>query len=169
MTSRPVSRPPPPPDQAADDPLEERADSVESPAPSQNQSPRHDYEVRSSFDRLLPELIRRGLEAGRGPLEKVSESIFPKDFAAQLVGQLGDARSGIVKAVAQEVGRFLREADIAAELRKVLIGLDIEAQVRLRFKAREDGSIKPQLDVELGASDEAQRNAPNARRKAPER
>jgi hypothetical protein len=162
-----VSRPPPPHDPASDDPLEARTDHVEAPSPSP--SPRHEYEGRSSFDRILPELIRRGLEAGRGPLEKVSESIFPKDLAAQLVAQLVDARSGIVKAVAQEVGRFLRDADIAAELRKVLIGLDVEAQFRLRFKAREDGSLKPQLDVEVGAGDEQERSTSAERRKGSER
>jgi hypothetical protein len=113
---------------------------------------RSEHDVRSSLERILPELIRKGLEVGRGPLERVSESIFPKEIAASLVGQLGDVRSGIVKAVAQEVNRFLREADIASEIRKVLSGLDVEAHVKLRFKAR-DGK----LDVEIGDDDETRK------------
>lgn len=113
---------------------------------------------RPPLERILPDLIRRGLEAGRGPLGRVSESFFPRDIAASVVTQLGDIRSGVVKAVAQEVGRFLREADIASEVRKVLIGLDVEAQVRLRFKAREDGTLKPSLDVKLG-EDKAEKAA----------
>jgi hypothetical protein len=100
-----------------------------------------------TLDKILPELIRRGLEAGRG---KVSESFFPRDIASHVVGQLGDVKSAIVKAVAQEVGRFLREADIASELRKVLTGLDVEAQVRLRFSARDDGAFKPEFEIDLG-------------------
>lgn len=99
-----------------------------------------------TIDRILPELIRRGLEVGR---EKVSESI-PREFAAQVVSQIGDVRSGIVKAVAQEVGRFLREADIASEVRKVLTGLNVEAQVKLKFTQRDDGSLKPDVDVSMG-------------------
>jgi hypothetical protein len=95
-------------------------------------------------------LIRRGLEAGRGPFGRVSESFFPRDIAATVVAQLGDIRSGVVKAVAQEVGRFLREADIASEVRKVLTGMDVEASVRLRFKANDDGTLKPSVDVKLG-------------------
>jgi hypothetical protein len=67
-----------------------------------------------------------------------------------VVAQLGDIRSGVVKAVAQEVGRFLREADIASEIRKVLTGMDVEASVRLRFTARDDGTLKPSVDVKLG-------------------
>ena len=106
-----------------------------------------DSDTRQGLERILPELIRKGFEAGRVPLERVSESIFPKELGAHLVSQLGDIRSGVVKAVAQEVGRFLREADIASEVRKVLTGLDIEAQVKLRFKAREDGAIKPEIDL----------------------
>lgn len=117
-------------------------------------------EPRPSLEGILPELIRRGLEAGRGPLGRVSEQLFPRDMAANVVAQLGDIRSGVVKAVAQEVGRFLRDADIASEVRKVLIGLDVEANVRLRFKAREDGSLKPSLDVKIG--EERRSNAPGS-------
>lgn len=113
------------------------------------------------LERILPELIRRGLEAGRGPLGRVSESFFPRELAASVVSQLGDIRSGVAKAVAQEVGRFLRDADIASEVRKVLSGLDVEAQVRLRFKTREDGSLKPSIDIQLG--DERKPAAPEAR------
>jgi hypothetical protein len=108
--------------------------------------PHGEHDPRPTIDRILPELIRRGLEVGR---EKVSESL-PREFAAQVVSQIGDVRSGIVKAVAQEVGRFLREADIASELRKVLAGLNVEAQVKLKFTQRDDGSLKPDLDVSVG-------------------
>jgi hypothetical protein len=92
----------------------------------------------------------------------VSESFFPRDIAATVVAQLGDIRSGVVKAVAQEVGRFLREADIASEVRKVLTGMDVEASVRLRFTAREDGTLKPNVDVKLGEDKgERRSSAPN--------
>jgi len=103
-------------------------------------------EGRPGLERILPELIRKGFEAGR---ERMSESMFPKDIASHLVSQLGDIRSGVVKAVAQEVGRFLREADIASEVRKVLTGLDIDAHVKLRFKARDGGAIKPEIEIDL--------------------
>jgi hypothetical protein len=139
MTQR-SSQHPPPPDNLGDDPLD-------------GDEPEEDYAYERSareegrtLDRILPELIRRGLEAGG----KVGESFFPKDIASHVVGGLGDIKSGIVKAVAQEVGRFLREADIASEIRKVMTGLDVEAQVRLRFSEREDGAVKPEIDIDLG-------------------
>jgi hypothetical protein len=166
MTSRSAQQPPAsdplesdalePPDErpvSADDQRTRETSGHERPAyEKSHERPEHD--LRSSLERMLPELIRRGFEVSRGPLEKVSESLFPRDIAALLSGQLGDIRSTVVKAVAHEVGRFLREADIATELRKVLTGLDIDAHVRLRFKAREDGSLEPKVDISLGGSDE---------------
>jgi hypothetical protein len=165
MTSRSVP-PAKAPDPQHDDPLDDRG--FEEPEPPAEQHERSAHEARPGFDRILPELIRKGLkglEAGRVPLEKVSESIFPKDLAAQLVAQLGDVRSGVVKAVAQEVGRFLRDADIASEVRKVLQGLDVEAQVRLRFKAREDGTLHPEVSVDTGSSASPSTDPRNERKK----
>jgi len=156
-----TSRSAPPPKTASpnsDDPLDDPEASAEDARPHEQRAA---HDTRPGLDRILPELIRRGLkglEAGRVPLEKVSESIFPKDLAAQVVSQLGDVRNGIVKAVAVEVGRFLREADIASELRKVLQGLDIEAQVKLRFKAHEDGSLTPEISVETGGDASARQH-----------
>jgi hypothetical protein len=80
------------------------------------------------------------------------------------VAQLGDARSGIVKAVAHEVGRFLQEADIAAEIRKVLVGLDVDAHVRLRFSER-DGRLEPKVEIrsaEVSGADDLRPSAPPA-------
>jgi hypothetical protein len=134
VSGRPSNRPPSAEGPAGDEP------------PPSHEA--HDPRPSRTIDGILPELIRRGLEVGR---EKVSESI-PRELAAQVVAQLGDVRSGVVKAVAQEVGRFLREADIASEIRKVLTGLNVEAKVRLGFSARDDGTvkIKPEVDVKLG-------------------
>jgi hypothetical protein len=111
-------------------------------------------DTRSHFERIVPELLKRGLEAGKDTLE----SVVPRDVAAAMAAQLGDVRSGVVRAVAQEVGRFLHEADIAKEVRKVLIGLDIEATVQLRFNAREDGGLSVKLS-------DAKAQRPSARRR----
>jgi hypothetical protein len=155
-TTPPAPRPEPEDDR---DPLEHPSESEES------DEARADAEGRPGLDRILPELIRRGFEAGRVPLERVSESIFPKDIASHLVSQLGDIRSGVVKAVAHEVGRFLREADIASEVRKVLTGLDMEATVKLRFSAREGGTIKPEVELKVdGETDDRPRASERRKR-----
>ena len=101
---------------------------------------------REPRDARLPltELLKRGLSAGQA----VSESLFPRELASSLASQLVDARHGLVKAIASEVGRFLRQADIASELRKALAGLKVEATIQLRFSEDERGEIKPEMKVE---------------------
>ena len=95
---------------------------------------------RLPFERIVPDILKRGLEASRG----VSDSLFFKELARNLVAQLGDAREGLVNAVASEVGRFLRQADVASEIRNVLAGLEVEATVNLKFRRNpEDGDDEP--------------------------
>lgn len=92
----------------------------------------------------LTELLKRGLSAGQA----VSESLFPRELASSLASQLVDARHGLVNAIATEVGRFLRQADIASEMRKVLAGLNVEAKIQLRFSEDEHGKIQSEMNVE---------------------
>jgi hypothetical protein len=113
------------------------------PNPSPNPNVNAARETRSALD-LVPEILRRGLSAGRD----VSESLFPRELASNLAAQLVDARHGLVTAIATEVGRFLRQADIASEMRKVLAGLNVEAKIQLRFSEDDNGKLKSQLDVE---------------------
>jgi hypothetical protein len=149
----------------ADDP--QGRDPLDDAAEPDGPDPRTDTDARKTLERILSELLRKGFEASRGPLEKVSESFFPRDIASHLVGGLGDIRSAIVRAVAQEVGRFLREADFASELRRVLNGVDIEASVRVGFKVNEQGSLRSDVDVgvDVGAANKsADKNPPTRRR-----
>lgn len=105
--------------------------------------PPREREPRSPLD-LVPEILRRGLSAGRD----VSESLFPRELASNLAAQLVDARHGLVTAIATEVGRFLRQADIASEMRKVLAGLNVEAKIQLRFSEDPNGKLTSQVEVE---------------------
>jgi hypothetical protein len=103
-------------------------------------------EPRDAREARLPltELLKRGLSAGQA----VSESLFPRELASSLASQLVDARHGLVTAIASEVGRFLRQADIASEMRKVLAGLNVEAKISLRFSEDEQGKIRSDVKVE---------------------
>ena len=78
----------------------------------------------------------------------MSESLFPRELASSLASQLVDARHGLVTAIASEVGRFLRQADIASEMRKMLAGLNVEAKIHLRFSEDERGKIQSDVKVE---------------------
>lgn len=121
---------------------------------------RDSRDSRLPLEKVLPELLKRGLSAGRD----VSESIFPRELASSIAAQLVDARAGLVTAVANEVGRFLRQADIASEVRKVLAGLNVEAKVQLRFSEDEQGSLRTRVDVD--PTPERESRPPAARRKS---
>jgi hypothetical protein len=120
-----------------------RPDPNPAQAPNPPNPPNAPREMRSPLD-LGAEILRRGLSAGRD----VSESLFPRELASNLAAQLVDARHGLVTAIATEVGRFLRQADIASEMRKVLAGLNVEAKISLRFSEDPSGKLKSQVDVE---------------------
>jgi hypothetical protein len=103
----------------------------------------------------LTELLKRGLSAGQA----VSESLFPRELASSLASQLVDARHGLVNAIAVEVGRFLRQADIASEMRKVLAGLNVEAKIQLRFSEDSSGRIESEMNVERSNSGSSSRKS----------
>jgi hypothetical protein len=65
-----------------------------------------------------------------------------------LASQLVDARHGLVTAIASEVGRFLRQADIASEMRKMLAGLNVEATIHLRFSEDKTGKVSSEIKVD---------------------
>jgi hypothetical protein len=94
----------------------------------------------------LAEILRRGISAGQA----VSESLFPRELAGSLAAQLVDARHGLVNAIAVEVGRFLRQADIASEVRKVLAGLNVNVEAKITLKFSEDSQGNIQTDVHFG-------------------
>ncbi len=97
-------------------------------------------DYRSPLERLIPELVRRGIEAGRGTLKQtdealrnVSDSAFAKELVSHFFTQFGDIRQMLSRSVAKEIGRVLEERDIAAEVRNVLKGMTIEATFKIDF------------------------------------
>jgi len=100
---------------------------------------------RSALERLAADLLKKGFEAGRDTLRQtderlknVGESVFTREMAHYFASQMGDIRNAITKSIAGEIGRFLREADLAAEIRRALSGMKVEANLRLTFPADEE-------------------------------
>ena len=118
---------------------------------SASASERDQRDSREARDARLPltELLKRGLSAGQA----VGETLFPRELASSVASQLVDARHGLVNAIASEVGRFLRQADIASEMRKVLAGLKVEATIQLRFSEDDQGKLRPEMKVEKAQTD----------------
>ena len=100
---------------------------------------------RSALERLASELLKRGVEAGRDTLRQTDEALktmgespITKEISHHVTSQLGDIRDSLAKAVASEIGKFLRQADLASEIRKALSGMTVDAKVRLGFPDEEE-------------------------------
>lgn len=91
------------------------------------------------LERLIPELIKRVVEAGYDKLSEstvrqlVSDMKLPKEALAMLFSQIDETKNGLYRAVAREVRDFLEQTNFAEELAKVLTTLSFEIKTEVRF------------------------------------
>lgn len=96
---------------------------------------------RRRLERILPELIKRIVEAGyekitEGPenvREFVREMKLPKEALALILAQLDETKNGLYRVVAKEIRDFLEQTNFAEELAKVLTMLSFEIKTEVRF------------------------------------
>ena len=111
--------------------------------PSMVSSERPDGSERDERERvrrlegILPELVKRVIEAGYERLSEGPENVrhfmselrLPKD----VLSQLDETKNGIYRAVAKEVRDFLEHTNFADELANVLTKLSFEVKTEVRF------------------------------------
>lgn len=96
---------------------------------------------QSRLERLIPEIVKRVLEAGyekltEGPenvRNRVAELKLPKEALALLLAQLDATKNDLYRAVAREVRDLLEQTNFAEELAKVLTTLSFEIRTEVRF------------------------------------
>ena len=115
----------------------------ESPPPS-NRGDR-DRE-RSPLEGVLPELLKRIIEAG---VERLSpehvrqvarEMKLPKEALAFALAQMDESKHGLYRVVAKELRDFLEHTNFAEELAKALTLLTFEIKMEVRFVPNEGKS-----------------------------
>jgi hypothetical protein len=110
---------------------------------------------RSRLERIVPDLVKKFVEAGVEKLGDGPESLkhllsdlkLPKESIAVITSQLDDARREITTALAREVRDFLERASLAEEMTKLLSGLTLEIKTQVRFVPSEDGKLRPKPEV----------------------
>ncbi|MFO7178387.1 MAG: hypothetical protein DIU78_006785 [Pseudomonadota bacterium] len=93
------------------------------------------------LERLIPEIVKRILEAGYEKLTEgpenvrhlVSELKLPKEALALVLAQLDETKNGLYRAVAREVRDFLDHTNFAEELARALTALSFEIKTEVRF------------------------------------
>ncbi|MFH1436131.1 MAG: hypothetical protein ABIJ56_10490 [Pseudomonadota bacterium] len=104
-------------------------------------------------DKLLPEVIRRGVEASLEAIlrpDKGLKRILPDlkirhEFAEYIVKQIDDTKNLALRVIASEVRSFLENTNIEDGLRKVLTSLAFEVKTEIKFVSTDDGIPRPQV------------------------
>lgn len=115
------------------------------------------YERRPSLERILPELLRkgleRGIEAGLNTLSRTDGAVrgvmadakLPRELATYLLSQVDDTKKAILRVVAKEVRDVLQATDLKRELQSALTNMAIEVRTEIRFRPNEDGQPEPEV------------------------
>jgi hypothetical protein len=106
------------------------------------------------MERLVPELIRRIIEAGVERLSEGPENVrrvvadlkLPREALAAILSQLDETKSGLYRVVAREVRDILSETSLADELAKALTSLSFEIRTTVRFVPN-DARKRPSPEV----------------------
>jgi hypothetical protein len=114
-------------------------------------------ERRRLAERLLPELVKRLIEAGVGRLAEGPENLrhfvgelrLPKEIGNYLLSQIDETKNGLYRVVAKEIRDFLENTSVADEFSSALSKLSLEIKTEIRFvpnDAAEHGApTKPQV------------------------
>lgn len=98
--------------------------------------------VRRRFaERLLPELLKRIVDAGVVKLSEQPENLrhfvqelkVPKEMANYLFAQIDETKNGLYRVVAGEIRDFLEHTNIADEVTRALTKLSFEIKTEIRF------------------------------------
>jgi len=126
-------------------------------------------EVRRRFaERLLPELIKRFVEAGVGKLSEQPENLrhfvhemkVPKEMANYLFAQIDETKNGLYRVVAGEIRDFLEHTNFADEITKALTRLSFEIRTEIRFVPNDSSERlfpKPNVKSDVTVSEDGKR------------
>lgn len=143
----------------------------EIPPTADDDRPEEKERERRRLERLLPELIKRLVEAGyekisEGPenvREFVREMKLPKEVLALLLTQIDETKNGLYRVVAKEIRDFLEHTNFAEEMAKVLTMLSFEIKTEVRFIPNDErlgAPPKPEVRSKVTVKRERKTDAP---------
>jgi len=97
----------------------------------------HEHDEDSLFDRVVPENLKRRIEAGvdsvlrdRRVKHFVEEFKLPRELINHAKAQMDETKRAAVEIIARETREFLEQTNIADELAKVLTQVSLQVEVR---------------------------------------
>jgi hypothetical protein len=127
---------------------------VKSDPPAEPEPRIEGHESERPIERLVPELIKRIIEAGVERLSEGPENVrrvvsdlrLPREALAAILAQLDETKGGVYRVVAKEVRERLAEMNFGEELAKALTSLTFEVRTTVRFVPSE-GRARPSPEV----------------------
>jgi hypothetical protein len=126
---------------------------------------------RPTAERLVPEILRRVIEAGTENLgsdairQLLGDLKLPreaKEALSHTLSQLDETKNGVYRAISKEVRELLDRTSLAEELAKALSLLTLEVKMEVRFKPSTFDTNSKGLDasVRFKRSSEGQTSSP---------
>ena len=111
---------------------------------------------RPRLEHILPELIKRLLDAGYDKLSEgpenvrnfVNEMKLPKEVLNLLLTHIDETKNGLYRVVAREIRDFLEHSSVSDEMARALTKLSLEIRTEVRFVPN-DASAKPEVHSEV--------------------
>lgn len=118
--------------------------------------------------RVLPELVRRILEAGLERLGEGPENVrqrlgdlkLPKEALSSLLTQIDEGKSGLYRALTRELREFLEDTNFTEELVRALTMLSFEIKMEIRLIPNESGSPRPRVKSNLRVRHDERQTSP---------
>lgn len=124
---------------------------------------------RRRLERIIPDVIKRILEAGLERLSEGPDSVrrvvgdlkLPREVLASILSQIDETKTGVYRVVAKEVRDFLEQTSFAEEITRALTALSFEIRTEVRFIPNEARG-RPTPDVRAKVSVKRRSSTPTA-------
>lgn len=137
--------------------------------PSSGSAKNRDDE-RTRLEKIVPEVVRKVLEAGLDKLSEGPENVrqrlgdlkLPKDALSGVLSQIDESKTGLYRALAKELRDFLESTNFADELVRALTTLSFEIKTEVRLIPNESGKPRPNVksNVRVRRGDDRKSNPP---------
>ncbi len=110
-------------------------------------APRSEDSRRRRLESVIPDLLKRAVEAVEHSVEKasgapdnlksfVNDMKLPKEIATAILQQVDETKAGLFRVVAKEMRDFLEHTNLAEELQRMLSSMELEVKATVGFKSK---------------------------------
>jgi hypothetical protein len=134
-------------------------------------APRSEDSRRRRLESVIPDLLKRAVEAVEHSVERASEAPdnlksfvndmkLPKEIATAILQQVDETKAGLFRVVAKEMRDFLEHTNLAEELQRILSSMELEVKATVGFKPKGAPAVPPPPPEESREGRTSNRAAP---------